>query len=325
VRAMQVADFGAPLELVDVASPEPDSGEVLVTVERAGVNYPDLLLIQGRYQARPPVPFAPGFEVSGRIAALGDAVADLSVGERVAAFVPYGGYAEEVVAPATSVFPVPEEVSFEVAAVLPVAYGTGIHALVDRAALAPGETLVVLGASGGVGLAAVDVGKRLGATVVGCVGSEWKMGPVREMGADHVLDYTAEDVRERILELTDGRGADVVFDPVGGDAFDAALRYLAYKGRLLVIGFTSGRIPQIPANRLLLKGNAAVGVFWGQFAEREPEANRRNFRRLLEWAVEGEIRPRVAEVLPLEEAPRALETLAARRAVGKIVLRVGDA
>lgn len=319
---MQIAGYGEALLPVEVATPQPGHGEVRIAVHRAGVNYPDLLLIQGSYQARPDPPFGPGFEVAGKVSAIGDGVDGLEIGDRVMAYTAHGGYAEEVVTAEASVFPIPDAVSFSDAAVLAIAYGTAYHALTDRGSLGEGEVLVVLGASGGVGLAAVEMGKLLGATVIGCVGAEWKADIVREKGADHVVDYATDDVRARVLELTGGRGADVVYDPVGGDALDAALRYLAWRGRLLIIGFTSGRIPDIPANRLLLKGLSAVGVFWGQFAEREPDANAANLRWLLDRVASGGLRPAISRSYPLEEAPAALAALAAREAVGKLVLEV---
>jgi NADPH2:quinone reductase len=236
------------------------------------------------------------------------------------AFVPYGGYATDVIAAEDVVFGVPDGVSDEQAAVLPVAYGTAQHALVDRAALEAGETVVVLGASGGVGIATIQVAGMIGAEVIACVGAGWKADFARDAGADHVIDYVTEDVRSRVLEITEGKGADAVVDPVGGDAADAALRYLAWRGRLLIIGFTSGRIPEIPANRLLLKGASAVGVFWGQFAEREPQANRRNFDTLLGWVADGSLQPMISQRVPLDRAVDVLTALAERRVVGKIVL-----
>lgn len=319
---MQVAGYGEPLLLVDAPTPEPGPGEVRIAVHRAGVNFPDMLLIQGIYQVRPEPPFAPGFEVAGEVSAIGDGVEGLEVGDRVMAYTPYGGYAEEVVISAGTVFPIPDAVSFADAAVVPIAYGTSYHALVDRGALKEGEVLVVLGAAGGVGLTAVELGKLFGATVIACVGADWKGDVVKKRGADHVINYTTDDVRARVLELTDGRGADVIYDPVGGDALDTALRYLAWRGRLLVIGFTSGRIPDIPANRLLLKGASAVGVFWGQFAEREPQASAAGFRWLLDRIAAGALRPTIGRAYPLEEAARAMSALAAREAVGKLVLEV---
>ena len=320
MRSMQVDELGGPLRLREGPVPTPGVGEVLISVTRSGVNYPDLLLTQGLYQARPRLPFAPGFEVAGTVATVGSEVSRLAVGDRVMAFVPYGGYATDVIAAEDVVFGVPDGVSDEQAAVLPVAYGTAQHALVDRAALEAGETVVVLGASGGVGIATIQVAGMIGAEVIACVGADWKADFARDAGADHVIDYVTEDVRSRVLEITEGKGADAVVDPVGGDAADAALRYLAWRGRLLIIGFTSGRIPEIPANRLLLKGASAVGVFWGQFAEREPQANRRNFDTLLGWVADGSLQPMISQRVPLDRAADVLAALAERRVVGKIVL-----
>ena len=320
MRSMQVDELGGPLRLREGPVPTPGVGEVLISVTRSGVNYPDLLLTQGLYQARPRLPFAPGFEVAGTVATVGSEVSRVAVGDRVMAFVPYGGYATDVIAAEDVVFGVPDGVSDEQAAVLPVAYGTAQHALVDRAALEAGETVVVLGASGGVGIATIQVAGMIGAEVIACVGADWKADFARDAGADHVIDYVTEDVRSRVLEITEGKGADAVVDPVGGDAADAALRYLAWRGRLLIIGFTSGRIPEIPANRLLLKGASAVGVFWGQFAEREPQANRRNFDTLLGWVADGSLQPMISQRVPLDRAVDVLTALAERRVVGKIVL-----
>ncbi len=317
---MQVAGYGRPLELVEVDEPAAGPGEVLIDVHRAGVNFPDLLLIQGLYQMRPDPPFGPGFEVAGVVAGVGDDVSHVAPGDRVMAFVQLGGYAERVVAPAEAVFELPDAVTFDQAAVIPIAYGTGYHALVDRASLTEGETLLVLGASGGVGLVAVELGKHLGATVIGAVGSAWKSEPVRDKGADEVIGY--DDLRDRVKDLTGGRGADVLYDPVGGDAFDQALRAMAWQGRMLVIGFASGRIPDIPANRLLLNETAAVGVFWGRFAQHDPDANRRNLERILELVARGDLEPRIGDVLALEDAGQAMERLGDRTVVGKLVLAV---
>jgi len=317
---MQVDELGGPLVMHEGPDPVPEAGEVAIAVSRIGVNFPDLLLLQGLYQFRPPLPFAPGFEVSGTVAAVGAETSRFSPGDRVMAYISHGGYSTDALAPESSTFPIPDGVEDEQAAVIPIAYGTALHALGDRARLDAGETVAVLGASGGVGIATVQVAKLLGGEVIACVGADWKADAVRRAGADHVVDYLGEDVRSRVLEMTGGRGADVVVDSVGGDATDAALRYLAWRGRLLVIGFTSGRIAEIPANRLLLKGASAVGVFWGQFAEREPDANQANFERLTQWVAEGSLEPMISVRLPLERAPEALEALAERRAVGKIVL-----
>ncbi len=322
MRAMVVDELGGPLRVAQLAEPEPGPGQVTIAVRRAGVNFPDMLIMQGRYQLKPPVPFAPGFEVAGEVLAVGPDETRFTPGDRVVASLWYGGYAEVVAVDEARVFALPDGVSDDQAAVVPIAYGTSYHALADRADLQSGETLVVLGASGGVGLATVEIGAMLGARVIGCVGAEWKGEAVRRQGAEHVINTTTEDVRSRVLEITDGVGADVVYDPVGGEATEIALRYLAWRGRLLIIGFTSGRIPDLAANRLLLKGAAAVGVYWGQFAELEPAVNRANFDVILSWIADGTLRPFVSERYPLEDAGKALAALAGRRAVGKLVLEV---
>ena len=322
MRAMQVTEVGGSLHLVEVPEPCPDVGEVKVAVRRCGVNYPDLLLVEGRYQARPELPFGPGLEVAGEVVEVGEGVDRFEVGDRVVAFMLHGGFAEVVVVPEGATRHVPESVDDEQACVVPVAYGTSYHALVDRAGLKPGDSLVVLGAAGGVGMTAVEIGKMLGARVIACVGSEAKAQAVRHVGADDVIDYSTEDVRERVLELTIGKGVDVVYDPIGGEATTDATRYLAWRGRLLVIGFTSGEIPQIPANRLLLKGTSAVGVYWGLFTQFEPEANHANLDALLDAIAVGRLSPHISRVLRLEEAPEALASLAARSVIGKLVLAV---
>jgi len=322
MRAMVVDELGGPLRVAQLPEPEPGPGQVTIAVRRAGVNFPDMLIMQGRYQLKPPVPFAPGFEVAGEVLAVGPDETRFTPGDRVMASLWYGGCAEVVAVDEARVFALPDGVSDDKAAVVPIAYGTSYHALADRAHLESGETLVVLGASGGVGLATVEIGAMLGARVIGCVGAEWKGEAVRRQGAEHIINTTTEDVRSRVLEITDGNGADVVYDPVGGEATEAALRSLAWRGRLLIIGFTSGRIPDLAANRLLLKGAAAVGVYWGQFAELEPAVNRANFDMILSWIADGTLQPFVSERYPLEDAGKALAALAERRAVGKLVLEV---
>lgn len=322
MRAMVVDELGGPLRVGQLPEPEPGPGQVTIAVRRAGINFPDMLIMQGRYQLKPPVPFAPGFEVAGEVLAIGPDETRFTPGDRVMASLWYGGYAEVVAVDEARVFAVPDGVSDDQAAVVPIAYGTSYHALADRADLQSGETLVVLGASGGVGLATVDIGAMLGARVIGCVGAEWKGEAVRGQGAEHVINTTTEDVRSRVLEITDGNGANVVYDPVGGEATEIALRYLAWRGRLLIIGFTSGKIPDLAANRLLLKGAAAVGVYWGQFAELEPAVNRANFDMILSRIADGILQPFVSERYPLEDAGKALAALAERRAVGKLVLEV---
>ncbi|MFQ5966466.1 MAG: NADPH:quinone oxidoreductase family protein [Acidimicrobiia bacterium] len=323
MRAVLCKAFGESLALEEVAAPEPGPGEVLIDVRAAGVNFPDLLITQGLYQSRPPLPFAPGFEVAGRVSEVGDGATSMSIGDRVMATFEYGGYAEQAVAPEASVVRLPDEMSFEEAAGFPIAYGTVYHALIDRAALQEGETLLVTGASGGVGLAAVQVGSLLGARVIAAVGSPTKAELTRRHGAADTIDYQTEDLRERVKQLTGGAGADVIFDPVGGEVFDQCVRSVAWGGRLLVIGFTSGRIPEVPTNLVLLKGSSIVGVFWGGFMMRDPGQSRGNFLRLFAWLDDGVISPYISAVYPLDRATEAMEAVAARRTTGKLVLDMG--
>lgn len=322
MKVMLCHAYGPPSALRpgELPDPVPGPGEVLLRVEACGVNFPDLLLIEGRYQQKPPMPFAPGGEVAGRVAALGEGVGGFRPGDRVAALMTHGGFAEAVVLPAEAVVPVPEGVAPEVAAAVCLAYGTALHALRDRGALQPGETLLVLGAAGGTGLAAVQLGKLMGARVIAAAGSAARLEACRAEGADAVLDYTAADWRDRLKALTDGRGADVVFDPVGGAYTETALRGTAWRGRYLVVGFAAGEIPRPPLNLALLKGCAITGVFFGEFARRERAAYRALLADLFGWIATGRLRPHVSRTLPLERAAEALEALAARRATGKLVL-----
>jgi len=295
---------------------------VTIAVERAGLNFPDVLLVQGKYQVKPPFPFSPGAEVSGRIISAGAEASGFAPGDRVMATCTTGGFAEEVSVNHLATYKIPDAMSFDAAAALPLTYGTTYHALVDRGALRAGETLLVTGAGGGVGIAAVQLGKALGATVIAAAGSADKLAAAKAAGADHTIDYTSEKLVERVKALTNDAGADVIYDAVGGDVFDAALRSLAWGGRLLIIGFASGRIPEIPANRLLLKSASAVGVYWGAFAARDPAANRRNFERLMELFSEGKIDPKIGGSYAFEDAPQAIEDLMNRKIVGKAIVRV---
>jgi NADPH2:quinone reductase len=295
---------------------------VRIAVERAGLNFPDVLIVQGKYQVKPPFPFSPGAEVAGTVLEAGPEASGFAAGDRVMATCGFGGFAEEVVVRREAVWKIPDTMSFDAAAALPLTYGTTYHALVDRAALRQGETLLVTGAGGGVGLAAVQLGLALGATVFAAAGSAEKLAAAAASGAAHGIDYGTENLTERVKALTGGAGVDVVYDAVGGDVFDASLRAIAWGGRLLIIGFASGRIPDIPANRLLLKSASAVGVFWGAFAEREPAANRRNFERLFELYEAGKIDPKIGASYAFADAARAIEDLAARKIVGKALVRV---
>ena len=322
MRAVVCSALDGPesLTVAEIARPEPGDGEVLIEVAAAGVNFADSLIVAGKYQVKPPLPFVPGLEVAGRVAAAGAGVERLAPGDRVVAMLDWGGYAEAAVARADSAFVLPAGMEMETAAGFPIAYGTAHGALVWRAGLAAGEVLLVHGAAGGVGLAAVEVGKALGAEVIATAGGPEKLAVARDHGADHLIDYRREDIREKVKTITGGRGAHVVFDPVGGDVFDASLRCVARGGRLLVIGFAAGRIPQIPANILLVKNLTVHGIHYGAYRKEDPARLPAQFAQLFAWCEAGKLKPHVSHRLPLDQAPAALELLTGRRATGKVVL-----
>lgn len=325
MKAVMCRAFGPPsgLTLEEVPAPRPGPGQVLIRVEACAVNFPDTLIIQGRYQTRPPLPFSPGGEVAGAVAELGEGVAGPPPGTRVLAMTSHGGFAEMAVAGADAVVTVPEGVDAVTAAALSYAYGTTLHALRDRAALRPGETVLVLGAAGGVGLAAVQLAKLMGARVVAAA-SAGKLETCRDAGADAVVDYRQEGWRERVRELTGNTGGvDVVYEPVGGPYSEPALRSLNRGGRHLVVGFAAGEIPRIPLNLPLLKGCGILGVSYGAFAKREPEANRALVGRLFAWVLEGRLRPRISAAYGLGDAAAALDALLSRNVTGKVVLVTG--
>jgi NADPH2:quinone reductase len=304
MRAVLCKHWGEPADLVVGEAPEPSLGprQVLIAVTGAGLNFADTLIIAGKYQDKPPFPFSPGLEVAGRVVAVGDAVRRCRPGQRLLAIVDYGGFAERVAANETDVFAVPDEMDLVTAAGFPVAYGTAHGALVWRARLQPGEVLLVHGAAGGAGLAAVEVGKALGATVIATAGGPDKLAIAEAHGADRLIDYRHEDLRARVKDLTQGNGADVVFDPVGGNVFDASLRCTAWDGRIVVIGFASGRVPQIPANLLMVKNLSAVGFYWGSYRQRRPALLEAQFDDLFRWYREERLRPHISQVFPMEEA-----------------------
>jgi len=322
MKAVLCKSFGPPESLVveDVPSLTPGPGEVVIAVKAAGVNFPDVLIIQNKYQLKPPLPFSPGSEVAGTIKNVGDGVTAFKPGDKVMAITGYGGFAQEVKADARRVLRVPPSMDFETAAAFGLAYATSDHALRDRGELKAGETLLVLGAAGGVGLAAIEIGKALGARVIACASSDDKLAVCREHGANETINYATEDLRERIKALTEGNGPDVVYDPVGGTYTELALRSIAWRGRLLVVGFAAGDIPKIPLNLTLLKGCSIVGVYWGDFARREPERFAAAMNQLGRWHAEGKIKPRVSATLPLERAGDALQLMADRKVSGKLVL-----
>ena len=308
------------LVLEEVASPLPKKNEILLDVHAAGVNFPDTLIIEGKYQFQPPLPFSPGGEAAGVVAAIGEKAGAFKVGDRVMALTGWGAFAEQVAVPFYNVLPIPASMDFTTAAAFGMTYGTSMHALRQRGQLQAGETLLVLGATGGVGLAAVEIGKAMGARVIAAASSAEKLAVAKAAGADELIDYSQANLREEIKRLTGGQGVDVIYDPVGGELFEQAVRGLAWNGRLLVVGFASGSIPQLTANLVLLKGAAVLGVFWGAFAQRQPEDNAANFRQLFAWHAEGKLKPLVSQTYPLEQAGAAIEKLGQRQAVGKLVV-----
>jgi NADPH2:quinone reductase len=322
MKAIVCEAWGGPdrLVLAELPAPRPGPGEVAIGVAAAGVNFPDLLIIQNKYQLKPSLPFTPGVELAGVVREVGAGVAGFKPGDAVVAVVNTGAFADECVAPAGRVFALPPGVEFADAAAFPLTYGTAWHALKDRGQLAAGETLLVLGAAGGVGIAAIDVGKALGARVIAAASSDAKLAACSARGADATINYAREDLRDRIRGLAGEQGVDVVFDPVGGPYTEPALRGTGWRGRYLVIGFTHGEIPRVALNLALLKGSSIVGVFWGAWLEREPEASRREMRSLLGMLQAGELKPLVSARYPLARTPEALAAIAARRATGKIVI-----
>jgi NADPH2:quinone reductase len=322
MRAVVCKSYGPPENLVveELPSPRAGAGQAVVSVKACGVNFPDTLIIEGKYQFKPDPPFSPGGEVAGVVKEVGEGVTTVKPGDRVIAIVTWGGYASELVVDAQRLVPIPEGVSFEQAAATIITYGTTIHAFADRAQLKPGESLLVLGAAGGVGLAAVQLGKLMGARVIAAASSADKLQRARDNGADEGIDYSREDLKERVKQLTRGAGVDVVYDPVGGTLSEQALRATGWNGRFLVIGFAAGEIPKIPLNLTLLKGCSIVGVFWGQFMMRTPAAADAQFRQLLAWIAEGKLAPHIHAALPLERAAEAMRLLLDRKVQGKVVL-----
>ncbi|MDM8348691.1 NADPH:quinone oxidoreductase family protein [Pseudomonas sp. sp1636] len=324
MKAVLCKAFGPAETLVleEVANPAAKANEVLLEVHAAGVNFPDTLIIAGKYQFKPPLPFSPGGEAAGVVAAVGEKVGHLKVGDRVMALTGWGSFAEQVAVASYNLMPIPAHMDFVSAAAFGMTYGTSMHALKQRAGLKPGETLLVLGASGGVGLAAVEIGKAMGARVIAAASSAEKLAVAKAAGADELINYSDCSLKDEVKRLTGGQGADVIYDPVGGDLFDAAIRSIAWNGRLLVVGFASGRIPELPVNLALLKGAAVVGVFWGSFAQRQPQDNAANFQQLFAWHAAGKLKPLVSQTFPLEQAAAAIDSLGQRKAVGKVVVQV---
>ena len=324
MKAVLCREWGLPGKLVveDVPSPKPASGQVVVSVKACGVNFPDTLIIQGKYQFKPEMPFSPGGEVAGIVKETGEGVTRVKAGDRVIAFNTWGGFAEEMVVDADRTIAMPSSMEFVPASAFVLTYGTSYHALKDRADIKAGETLLVLGAAGGVGLAAIQLGKAMGARVIAAASSDAKLNVCRDNGADEVINYGSEDLRARVKTLTAGKGVDVIYDPVGGPYSEPALRDMAWKGRFLVVGFAAGDIPKVPLNLTLLKGCSIVGVFWGAFVGRERQRHRDNVAELLDMWKDGKLHPHVSTTYPLERAGEAIRELADRKAKGKVVVTI---
>lgn len=326
MRAVLCTEWGGPEKLTvgDIASPSLGPTQIRIGVHACGLNFADTLMIQGLYQEKPPFPFSPGLEVAGEVVEVGAQVSQVQPGHRVIAICGHGGMAEEVAVDASAVLPIPPEMDFVTAAGFAVTYGTSHVALAHRARLQPGEVLLVHGAAGGVGLTAVQIGKRMGATVIATASTPEKLALAQQAGADHLINYAETPFRDRVREITNGSGADVIFDPVGGDVFSDSLRCINWEGRLLVIGFASGQIPQAPANLLLVKNISVVGLYWGAYAQRNPGVLMHSLETLFGWYKAGQFTPHISQLFQLEEAPAAFECLMQRRATGKLVIRVRD-
>ena len=323
MKAVMCKTFGPPESLVieDLPDPSAGPGEVVVAVTAVGLNFFDNLIIKNMYQVKPPMPFSPGSEFAGRVLSLGEGAAGFKVGDRVAGNVPYGAARGQIVVKASALAPIPDALTDEQAAGLVITYGTTIHALKDRAELKPGETLAVLGAAGGVGLAAIELGKAMGARVIACASTDDKLAFCKAHGADEVINYSTEDLKERLRALTDGKGPDVIYDPVGDKYAEPALRAIAWQGRFLVIGFAGGEIPKIPLNLTLLKSCDIRGVFWGAFAQRDPKTNSANLAQVARWTAEKKLSLHVHATYPLERVAEALDEIASRKAKGKVILK----
>jgi NADPH2:quinone reductase len=326
MKAIVCKAWGLPDTLVMEELPEaqPGAGQIAIDIQAAGVNFPDVLIVQNKYQFKPELPFTPGSELSGIVRAIGEGVTEYKVGDKVIAFAGHGAFAQQIVVPAKAAMPMPPGMDFDTAAAITLTYGTSHHAVVDRAQLKAGETMLVLGAAGGVGVAAIEIGKALGARVIAAASTDEKLAVCKAHGADVLINYATQDLREAIKAATDGKGPDVIYDPVGGAYAEPAFRSIAWRGRYLVIGFANGEIPKLPWNLMLLKGASVVGVFWGEFAKREPKANLAAMRELMGWLAAGKIKPHVSGRYPLADTAKALNDMAARKVTGKIVIRPND-
>jgi len=324
MRAVVAEKLSKPedLTIIELPEPTPGPGQIRIDVKATALNFADTLIIGHKYQVRPDFPFSPGFEVAGDVSAVGPGVTDFKPGDRVIATMDYGAYREQVIVEDYLAHPFPDAMDYVTAASFPVAYGTSYVGLLRRSHIAPGETVLVHGAAGGVGLTAVEIAKAAGAQVIATAGSDEKTAIAKAHGADHVINYTTGPIRDRVKELTDGNGADVIYDPVGGDIFDQSLRCINWGGRILIIGFAAGRIPEIPANMLLVKSCSAIGVFWSSHRRREPESLRQDYKQLFDWWSDGKLKPLVGATYPLDQAGAAMTALLSRKVAGKIVLEV---
>lgn len=323
MRAILCKDHGPPEDLVieDIETAEPGDHDLVVGVKATALNFFDTLIIENKYQYKPELPFSPGAEVAGEVLQIGAAVTEFNIGDRVMGYLGYGGCREVVIRPAAKFTAMADGLEFTKAAGLTVTYGTTLHALQDRAQLSDGDVLVVLGAAGGTGQAAIEIGRIMGARVIACASSDEKLEFCRALGADEIINYATENLKDRIKELTGGKGADVVYDPVGGQLAEQAVRALAWEGKFLVVGFASGEIPRIPLNLVLLKGCQLVGVFWGSFTERSPDLFRAQLGQLMTWCAEGRLKPHIHKVYPLEKTAEALGALARREVKGKVIIQ----
>ena len=323
MKALLCTHYGTPdeLELADLPDPVAEAGEAVVRIKAAALNFFDTLIIQGKYQIKPAFPFSPSAEFAGVVESVGPGVTDFKPGDRVLGFTGYGAARAKIAVSTKLLTPIPDELDFDRAAGLCVTYGTTLYALKNRANLQPGETLAVLGASGGTGMAAIEIGKLMGAQVIACASSPEKLDFARQRGADEGIDYAAENLKDGLRRVTNGKGVDVIYDPVGGSYAEAALRGIAWEGRYLVIGFAAGDIPKVPFNLYLLKSANVLGVFWGAWTERDPDDHRANTAQLLKWAAEGRLSSHVHAVYPLSEAADALKAIAERKVMGKVILR----
>lgn len=322
MKALMCREFGdlSVLKFADVPTPEPGPGQVKIAMRACGVNFADSLVTAGKYQSQPSLPFVPGFEVAGDIIALGEGVNQFSIGDRVMGMVGQGGYAEELVAESKQLSLLPEGMDYTTAASFAVTYGTSYIALIHRGRLKAGEVLLVHGAAGGVGLTAVEIGRQAGATIIATAGGPEKLKIAEAAGATCLIDYRTEDIRQRVKDFTDGRGADVIYDPIGGDVFDASLRCVNFEGRILVIGFAGGRIQQVPSNHVMVKNVDIIGVNQGAYEERQPEVTRQAYTTLMQWLAAGEIKPLISKTYPLAQAVAAIESVTNRSSTGKVIV-----